>query len=162
MNPKPVRESHAVISEVMTPRDANLHGNVFGGAIMAMADRVAFVAAARHAGPPCVTVAVDSLSFLAPIHLGELVTMYASVNHVGRTSMEIGVKVVAENLETREVRHTNSCYFVYVAIDKDGHPREAPPLIPETDEEKRRYHQAELRRELRKRFRAEAEKVESL
>lgn len=139
----------------MTPKDANVYGNVFGGAIMAMADRVAFVAAARHAGPPCVTVAMDSISFIAPIHIGELVTMHASVNHVGRTSMEVGVKVLAENIETGEIRHTNSCYFVYVAIDRDGHPRAVPRLILESDDEKRRYHQAELRRELRRRYREE-------
>ena len=159
MNPRPVRESQSMISEVMTPRDANLYGNVFGGAIMAMADRVAFVAAARHAGPPCVTVAVDSISFIAPIHIGDLVTMQASVNYVGRTSMEVGVKVTAENLDTGEIRHTNSCYFVYVAIDRDGHPREVPRLMLETEDEKRRCHQAELRRELRRRFREETEKV---
>jgi acyl-CoA hydrolase len=147
------------MSELMMPEHVNLYGNVHGGTILQMADRVAYVAACRHAGPPCVTVAVDSVSFLAPILVGDVVTMHASVNHAGTTSMEVGIKVLAENLETREVRHTNSCYFVFVALDLAGKPRIVPKLILETDDEERRNRDAELRRELRMRHQEEAEKI---
>lgn len=158
---KPVRNSQVTMSELMMPEEVNLYGTVHGGTIMRMMDRVAFVAACRHAGPPCVTAAVDSVSFLAPVHVGEVVTMLASVNHVGNSSMEVGVKVLAENLETRETRHTNSCYMVFVAVDQNGKPRRVPRLTPETPEEKRRYRNAELRRELRKRYQEEAQRLKA-
>jgi uncharacterized protein (TIGR00369 family) len=146
---RPVRESQAVMSELMMPNMANNHGNVFGGVILSLVDRIGAVAAIRHARRPCVTVSMDRVAFLEPIRLGELVTAKASVNFVGRTSMEVGVKVEAENLLTGNLRHTNSCHVTYVAIDDKGGPVPVAGLIPETEEEKARYQRAEERRRRR-------------
>ena len=134
------------MSELMMPNHANNMGNVFGGVILSLVDRAAAVAATRHARKPCVTVSVDQVDFREPIFLGELVTARASVNYTGRTSMEVGVRIEAENLLTGERRHTNSCYVTYVAVDGNGRPTEVPPIKPETDEEKKRYAAAEKRR----------------
>jgi acyl-CoA hydrolase len=133
----------------MMPQHANNLGHVFGGVILSMLDRVAAVAAIRHARKNCVTVSVDRVDFREPIRLGDLVVMRASVNYVGRTSMEVGVRVEAENLMTGERRHTNSCYVTFVAIDKDHRPVRIPPVAPETDDEKRRYLAAQERRRRR-------------
>lgn len=143
------RESQAVMSELMLPHMANNLGHVFGGVILSLVDRVAAVAAIRHARRPCVTVAIDSVVFYEPIYLGELVTAKASVNYVGRTSMEVGVRVEAEDLFTGKRRHTNSCYVTFVAIDSQHRPVPVPKLIPETEEERRRYAAAEERRRRR-------------
>ncbi len=134
------------MSELMMPHMANNHGNVFGGVILSLVDLVGAVAATRHARQPTVTVAMAGVVFHEPIHLGELVTARASVNFVGRTSMEVGVYVEAENLVTGQRRHTNSCHVTYVAIDKRGRPVSVPGLIPETETEKKRYARAEARR----------------
>ncbi len=133
----------------MMPNMANNHGNVFGGVILSLVDRIGAVAAIRHARRPCVTVSMDRVVFHEPIHLGELVTAKASVNFVGRTSMEVGVKVEAENLLTGNRRHTNSCHMTYVAIDDRGRPVPVARLLPETEEEKTRYTRAEERRRRR-------------
>jgi len=146
MTGTPARLTHTTIAEVMLPHMANVLGNVHGGVLLGMMDRVAAVAAMRHARRTCVTVSVDRVHFREPIHLGELVTMYASVNYAHRTSMECGVRVEAENLITGVRRHTNSCYLTFVAIDKDGRPVAVPPVAPETEEEAARYHAAERRR----------------
>lgn len=146
MQGKHPRESETVMSELMMPQHANIMGNVFGGVILALADRVAAVCAIRHAGKQCVTVSVDKVDFKEPIHVGELVTAFARVNYAGRTSMEVGVKILAENVLTGEKRHTNSCYVTYVALDDTGVPTEVPPLLPETPDEKRRYERAVKRR----------------
>jgi uncharacterized protein (TIGR00369 family) len=134
------------MSELMMPHHANNMGNVFGGVILSLIDRVAAVAATRHARRQCVTVSVDRVDFLKPIYLGELVTARASVNFVGRTSMEVGIKIEAENLVTGERRHTNSCYVTYVAVDERGKPTSVAPVVPETQDERRRYQAAEQRR----------------
>lgn len=128
------------------PNMANNMGNVFGGVILSLVDRVAAVVATRHARRPCVTVSVDQVDFKEPIYLGELVTAQASVNFTGRTSMEVGVRIESENLLTGKRRWTNSCYVTYVAVDERGKPTAVPPAVPETDEEKRRYKAAEARR----------------
>jgi acyl-CoA hydrolase len=133
----------------MMPQHANNLGHVFGGVILSMLDRVAAVAAIRHARQNCVTVSVDRVDFREPIRLGDLVVMRASVNYVGRTSMEVGVRVEAENLMTGERRHTNSCYVTFVAIDRNHRPVRIPPVEPETEEEKRRYLAAQERRRRR-------------
>ncbi len=137
------------MSELMMPHHANNMGNVFGGVILSLMDRVAAVAATRHARRQCVTVSVDRVDFLQPIYLGELVTARASVNFVGRTSMEVGIKIEAENLVTGERRHTNSCYVTYVAIDEHGKPVPVALLQPQTEDERRRYAAAEDRRRRR-------------
>jgi uncharacterized protein (TIGR00369 family) len=137
------------MSELMMPHMANNLGHVFGGVILSLVDRVAAVAAIRHARQPCVTVSVDRVDFHEPIRLGELVTARASVNFVGHTSMEVGVFIDAENLVTGELRHTNSCYVTFVAIDAGGRPVPVPPVKPETEVEKRRYKAAQERRRVR-------------
>jgi acyl-CoA hydrolase len=133
----------------MMPQDENTRGHVFGGAILAMLDKTAAVCAIRHARMPCVTASVDRVDFREPIMVGELVIMKASVNWVGRTSMEIGVRVEAENLLTGVRRHTNSCYTTFVALDASGAPAKVPKLICETAEERRRQAAAAERRRRR-------------
>jgi acyl-CoA hydrolase len=133
----------------MMPQHSNNLDHVFGGVILAMMDTASAVSAIRHARSNCVTVSVDRVDFREPIHLGDLVIMKCSVNYVGRTSMEVGVRVEAENLQTGVRRHTNSCYLTFVAIDRNGRPISVPPLLPETEEEKRRYEAAKDRRRRR-------------
>lgn len=145
----PVRYSQTRMSQIMAPQDVNLMGNVFGGVILAFVDRIAYVCASRHAGHPCVTASFDSVDFRSPVRVGEVVTLKASVNLVGRTSLEVGVRVESEDLFTREVRHTNSCYVTMVALDPVGQPTPVPRLILETEEELRRYHDAQDRRRAR-------------
>ena len=149
---KKVSESKTEMSELMQPRHANFAGTVHGGAILSIADNVAYVCAARHAGPNCVTVSVDRVNFREPIRIGELVTFLASVNYVGRSSMEVGIKIMTENLRTGKKQHTNSCYFTMVCLDDQGKPKEVPRLTPETTEEKRRYEEGRKRRELTRKF----------
>lgn len=128
------------------PNMANNLGHVFGGVILSLIDRVAAVAAIRHARKPCVTVSVDRVDFHEPISLGELVIARSSVNFVGRTSIEVGVRIEAENLVTGVRRHTNSCYVTFVAIDENGSPVPVRPLLLETDEDRRRNEAARARR----------------
>ena len=144
-----VKESQHETSEVMMPGDANNLGHVFGGVVLAMMDKAAAVAAIRHARASCVTASIDRVDFREPIHLGDLVVMKASVNYVGRTSMEIGVRVEAEDLQTGNRRHTNSCYMTFVAVDRNGRPIEVPDLTPESPDEIRRYQAAGERRRRR-------------
>ena len=139
-------QSDTVMSELMMPQHANIMGNVFGGVLLSLLDRAAAVAAIRHAGKPCVTVSVDKVDFKEPIHVGELVTAFARVNFAGHTSMEVGVKIIAENVLSGEKRHTNSCYITYVALDEQGVPSEVPPIVPETPDDRRRYDRAAQRR----------------
>ncbi|MFZ5960115.1 acyl-CoA thioesterase [Pseudomonas knackmussii] len=134
---------------LMTPDMANFSGNVHGGTLLKYLDEVAYACACRYAGHYTVTLSVDQVIFREPIHVGELVTFLASVNYTGRTSMEIGVKVVTENIREQSVRHTNSCFFTMVALDDERKPTAVPPLQPRTREEKRRYVQAQQRRQLR-------------
>jgi acyl-CoA hydrolase len=147
--PKHIRDSQTVISQLMQLTDANPVGNVQGGIIMRLADEVGGICAARHAGRPVVTVAIDSMAFYSPIYVGNLVTLKASLNHVGRTSMEVGVRVEAEDVLTGEVTHTNSAYLVYVALDENGLSLEVPPLLAETPEEERRMAEGKQRQEER-------------
>ncbi|MBB6576859.1 acyl-CoA hydrolase [Comamonas odontotermitis] len=135
---------------LMSPDMANFSGNVHGGAILRQLDNVAYSCASRYAGRYVVTLSVDQVMFLEPIHVGELVSFYASVNYTGTSSMEVGVKVVAENIQQRSVRHVNSCFFTMVAVDDNRKPVPVPPLQPETAEEKRRWNAAITRKELRK------------
>ena len=149
MPPRAARESRATMTELMMPNMANKLGNVFGGVLLSLVDRVAAVAAIRHSRCPCVTVSVDRVEFREPIHVGELVTAHSSVTCVGRTSMDVGVRVEAEDLVTGNRRHTNSCYLTFVAVDKDGRPTPVPPLVLETDQEREWHEHAKLRRRLR-------------
>jgi uncharacterized protein (TIGR00369 family) len=135
---------------LMTPDTANFAGNVHGGTILRLLDQVAYSCASRYAGRYVVTLSVDQVIFRQPVHVGELVTFLASVNHTGTSSMEIGVKVVAEDIQQRTVRHVNSCYFTMVALDDAGRPAAVPPLVPATPEERRRHAAALLRRSMRR------------
>lgn len=150
LTPKPVRASKTVLSDLMSPPDANLHGTVFGGKVLAMVDKAAAVAAMRHAGRLCVTVAMDRVEFLVPIEVGDVVIVEAAVNGVGRSSMEVGVDVYAEHPGLGERRHTNSCLVTMVAVDEKRRPAPVPALLTETPDEKRRAAEADARRKARR------------
>lgn len=149
MEGKRVRESSVTIAQVMESRDVNPAGNVHGGVIMKLIDTTAGVVASRHARCNVVTASIDRLDFHHPVLVGDLLFLKGSLNMVGRTSMEIGVRVEAENLLTGEVRHTASAYLTFVALGKDGRPAEVPPLVLESDEDMRRNREAKTRREMR-------------
>jgi acyl-CoA hydrolase len=126
--------------------DANSSGNIHGGTVMKLADEAAGLAAIKHSRRPVVTAGMDRMNFLYPIHIGELVTFQAMVNAVWRSSMEVGVRVEAENPNTGELRHTNTAYITMVALDDEGHPTSVPPLIVSNATEERRMREAEIRR----------------
>ena len=142
-------QSELTMSILMTPDMANFSGNVHGGAILKLLDQVAYACASRFSGSYVVTLSVDKVTFKEPIYVGELVNFLASVNHVGRTSMEIGIKVVAENIREKSVRHTHTCYFTMVAMGDDGKPAPIPALDINTDAQRRRWNKAVKRREAR-------------
>ncbi|MGB3392759.1 MAG: acyl-CoA thioesterase [Stenotrophomonas sp.] len=134
---------------LMTPEMANFSGKVHGGAVLRLLDQVAYACASRYAGNYVVTLSVDQVMFRQPIAVGELVTFLASVNYTGTSSMEVGVKVVAEDIRKASVRHANSCFFTMVAVDEDGKPTPVPTLQPQTGDEQRRHAAAQIRRQLR-------------
>ncbi|HEU4977854.1 MAG TPA: acyl-CoA thioesterase [Solirubrobacteraceae bacterium] len=146
MDPRTVADSQSVLAHWMGPTDANSAGYVHGGVVMKLCDEVAGLAAIRHCRLRVVTAAVDRMTFLLPILVGELVTLRASVNAAWRTSMEVGVRVEAESPRRGELRHTNSAYITMVALDEDGRPAPVPPLRCESPEELRREQEAQLRR----------------
>ena len=146
---RPVRESRSEYTYIGLANDANPLGNVLGGRVMHLMDMCAWLAAQRHARSPIVTAAIDQMSFMLPIQIGQLVILRSSVNRVFRTSMEVGVKVWMENPQTAEVRHTSSAYLTFVAIGEGGKPAAVAPVIAESEEEERRYHEAGRRREQR-------------
>jgi acyl-CoA hydrolase len=152
---KAVRESISEYSELALPNDANGLGNVLGGKVMHLVDLAGAMAAMRHARRPVVTLSVDQLLFLHPVRVGELIVLRSSVNRVFRTSMEVGVKVTTEKLMTGELRHTCSAYLTFVALDENQRPTPITPVIPETEEEQRRYRQAGERRRYRLAMRKE-------
>ncbi len=149
MRGKPVSASSVVLSRVMHPNEASYMGTVHGGVILRMLDEAGGMAAFRHARKPVVTAAVDSMSFLASVYVGNLVTAKASVNSVGKTSMEVGVRVEAEDLLTGKITHTASAYLVYVVVARNNKPLRVPPLIALTADDQRRMAEAELRRKAR-------------
>ena len=146
---RPVRESRSEYTQVTLPNDANILGNVLGGHIMQLIDLCGGIAAARHSRRPVVTASVDNMSFLHPVHIGQLLILKSSVNRVIKTSMEVGVKVWVEDANTGEVQHTSSAYITFIALDENRKPVGVQPVIPETEEENRRYQEAGLRREHR-------------
>jgi acyl-CoA hydrolase len=149
MDGKPVRDSVSEYSELALPNDANGLGNVLGGKVMHLVDLAAAMAAMRHARRPVVTASVDSLHFLHPVHIGELIVLRSAVNRVFRSSMEVGVKVTTENLMTGAIKHTCSAYLTFVALDSQHHSMAVPSIIPETEDEMRRFREAGERREYR-------------
>ena len=146
---KPVKLSQHETSELMMPHHANNLGHVFGGVMLSMMDKTAAVAAFRHCRLNVVTASIDRVDFREPIHVGDLVVMKASVNYTGRTSMEVGVRVEAEELLSGRRRHTNSCYLTFVAVDQNGRPIDIPGVVAETPDELRRFQAAEQRRKVR-------------
>jgi acyl-CoA hydrolase len=146
---KPVRDSASEYSELALPIDANGLGNVLGGKVMHLVDVAGAMAGMRHARKPVVTASIDHMSFLHPIRISQLIVLLSQVNRVFRTSMEIGVKVVVEDLMTGQKRHTCSAYLTFVALDAAGRPAAIEPVFPETEEELRRYQEAGERREYR-------------
>ncbi len=149
MNGKKVKESFLQIVMQMTQQDANLAGNVHGGVIMKHIDNTAGIVASRHSSALAVTASLDRLDFHNPVYVGDLLRIQASVNYVGRTSMEIGVRIEAENFISGELRHTASAYLTFVALDKNGKPFPVPPIILESEADKRRNIEAQNRKEMR-------------
>ena len=161
MDGKPVRDSRVTLTQVMGPGHANVMGNVHGGLIMKMADEAAGMAAVKHAKRPAVTVAVDSMAFHSPVHIGNLITVKAELTWVGRTSMEVRVVVQAEDVLTGTITHTNTAYFIYVALGNDGRPVPVPHLICETEEERARCERGAARQAHRLKMRQQEEAGQS-
>ena len=147
-----VRDTVSEFSEICLPNDTNTLGNMLGGHMMHLVDLCGAIAATRHARGPVVTASVDQMTFLHPVRLGSLVRLKSQVNRVFRTSMEVGVKVWVENLHTREINHTSSAYLTFVALDGVGNRVVLPPIVPETEEEMRRFQEAAERRAYRLAF----------
>ena len=159
MRPRTAGDSEVTMSVQMNPADANPSGDVHGGTIMKLVDTAAGIAATRHCRSRVVTVTVDSMSFLHPVHIGDLVTARASVNDVGTTSLEVGVRVESEDVRSGVTHHTSSAYLVFVALDENRSPAPVPPLLVEGDTQRRRQAHARIRRESR---RARTERIKSL
>jgi acyl-CoA hydrolase len=134
---------------LMTPDTANFAGNVHGGTLLKLLDQVAYACASRYAGRYVVTLSVDQVTFRQPVHVGELVTLLAAVNHTGTSSMEVGIKVIAEDIRSQKSRHVNSCFFTMVAVDDERQPVPVPPLRPFSPDERRRHAAAIVRKEMR-------------
>lgn len=158
---KPVRFSETTITELMIPSYSNFGGKIHGGILLSLMDKVAYVCAAKHAGNYCVTASIDTVDFLAPIEVGELVSLMASVNYVGNTSLVIGIRVVSENVKTNSVNHTNTSYFTMVAKDDNNMPTQVPGLILESHTEVRRFVEAIRRKELRQNYKQEVEQIKA-
>jgi uncharacterized protein (TIGR00369 family) len=146
-------DTRVALSQLMQPADANFMGVIHGGIMMKLIDEAAGACAYRFARTRVVTAAIDRIDFHYPVRIGDLVTLKATVNHAGRTSMEVGVRVEAEDLDSGDVTHTNSAYLVFVALDTNGHPTPVPLLAPQTDDERHRWAEAEARRDARQRLR---------
>jgi len=159
MQTKRVKDSQVTMNQLMLPEHTNPMGHIHGGIIMKLADEAAALCAVRHAQHRVVTVAIDSMTFLSPVRVGNVLTLNASLNWVGRTAMEVGVRVLAENPLTGEYTHTNSAFLVYRALDEAGKTVEVPQLILETEEERRRWHEAEARQQRRLERRKEKEQA---
>jgi acyl-CoA hydrolase len=149
MEPRPVRSSYVMTTQLVLPNDTNQLGNLLGGTLMHWIDIAAAISAQRHSGRVCVTASVDDLNFHLPIRLGEVVTLQATVNRAFHTSMEVGVLVTAQRSAGETERRANTAYLTFVAIDQDGHPVVVPPVRPETPDEERRFVAALQRRQLR-------------
>lgn len=154
-NYKEVAYSKTQVSELMIPAYANFGGKIHGGILLSLMDKVAYACASKHAGNYCVTVSVENVEFLEPVEVGEMVTLFASVNYVGKSSMIIGIKVIAENFKIGTVKHTNTSYFTMVAKGDNGLPTLVPGLILETKEEVKRFLEAIKRRELKASYKKE-------
>ncbi|MDI9340873.1 MAG: acyl-CoA thioesterase [Sediminibacterium sp.] len=158
---KPVRYSQTTLTELMIPAYANFGGKIHGGILLSLMDKVAYACASKHAGNYCVTVSVENVDFLEPVEVGEMVSMYASVNYVGNTSLVIGIKVVAEDFKRGIVKHTNTSYFTMVAKDEQGKPTQVPGLILNSKEEIRRFMEALKRKDLKRTYKEELDNAKT-
>lgn len=149
MKPIPVSQSHVIMTELVLPQHTNALDTIFGGVIVSWVDIAAAISAQRHSGMNVVTASIDALNFVAPVYKGWIVNLKASVNFAAKTSMEVGVRVDAENPVTKRVFHTASAYLTFVALNEHGRPSPVPPLLPQSEAELRRFKAAELRRKLR-------------
>lgn len=157
-----VSDSRTTLTELMIPSYANFGGKIHGGILLSLMDKVAYACAAKHAGNYCVTVTVDGVHFLQPVEVGELVSLKASVNYVGNTSLMVGIRVIAENVKTGQIKHTNTSYFTMVAKGDDEKPAQVPGLILESREDARRFLEALKRRELSMRYQTELSNTKSI
>ena len=148
--PRPVSDSQSEMNEIVLPNDTNPLGFLLGGRLMHWIDLAGALAAHRHSRSYAVTASIDHMDFLTPVHVGDLVVLRSSVNRVFTTSMEVGVQVIVENFLLEECKHVSSAYLTFVAVDKAGHHVKVPPVIPETDDQRRRYEDAGRRREIRR------------
>ena len=154
MKSKSIKNSHVIMHELVLPNDTNVLGNVHGGRVMCLMDICAAMSAYKHARQPVVTASVDRLDFLAPAKKGDILILKSSVNYAHKTSMEIGVRIDAESPFTGEIRHTATAYLTFVAIDANNKPTRIPKIIPETEDEKRRYQRAKNRHLIRRKERS--------
>jgi uncharacterized protein (TIGR00369 family) len=152
---KKVSYSQTTLTELMIPSYSNFGGKIHGGVILSLMDKIAYVCAAKHADAYCVTASVDTVDFLAPVEVGELVSLLASVNYVGNSSLVIGIKVISENVKSHVVKHTNTSYITMVAIDEENKPVQVPGLILQDMVETRRFYDALHRKQLKKAFKKE-------
>lgn len=160
LNYKPVSFSETTITELMIPSYSNFGGKIHGGILLSLMDKVAYVCAAKHAGNYCVTASIDTVDFLQPVEVGDLVSLMASVNYVGKTSLVIGIRVISENIKTNKVYHTNTSYFTMVAKDEQNLAVVVPGLILENKEQVRRFVQAKRRKELKQTYKQESHHIE--
>jgi len=158
---KPVSASASVITELMIPSYSNFGGKIHGGFILSLMDKAAYVCATKHADAYCVTASIDTVDFLAPVEVGDLLSLHTSVNYVGTSSMVVGIRVVAENVKTRITKHTNTSYFTMVAMDDHNKPTQVPGLLLTKQEEVRRFFEALHRKELKKYYRKEEARVKT-
>jgi uncharacterized protein (TIGR00369 family) len=158
---KPVSASQTTITELMIPSYANFGGKIHGGILLSLMDKVAYACASKHAGAYCVTVSVDKVEFLQPVEVGELVSLHASVNHVGNSSMVIGIRVEAQNVKLGTIKHTNSCYFTMVAKGDDEKPTRVPALVLENKEQVKRFIEALRMKEIKQKVRDEMDDARS-
>ncbi|MFN3800279.1 acyl-CoA thioesterase [Belliella pelovolcani] len=151
--------SRVTMTELMIPAYANFGGKIHGGILLSLMDKVAYAAASKHSGAYCVTVSVDTVDFLQPVEVGELVSLMASVNYVGNSSMVIGIKVISENVKTGQVKHTNTCYFTMVAKGEDDRPSMVPKLILENKTDVRRFVEAIFRKRFKKDYESNLKQI---
>jgi len=152
---KPISFSETTITELMIPSYSNFGGKIHGGILLSLMDKVAYVCAAKHAGNYCVTASIDTVNFLEPIDVGELVSVMASVNYVGNTSIVVGIRIISQNVKTNAIKHTNTSYFTMVAKDENNEPVKVPGLILQTPLQIQRFVEAIKRKELRQNYREE-------
>ncbi|MBS1524070.1 MAG: acyl-CoA thioesterase [Bacteroidetes bacterium] len=156
---RPVSYSETVITELMIPSYSNFGGKIHGGIILSLMDKVAYVCAAKHAGNYCVTASIDTVDFLQPVEVGDLVSLMASVNYVGRTSLVVGIRVISENIKTNKIYHTNTSYFTMVAKNEQDRPALVPGLILENRNQVRRFIEAKRRKELKLSYKQAADEI---